>query len=259
MENLYVFHGVDHKCGTTMIAQSVAEMLAESDRKKTVLLLSLAGRRNADFVRESTDPIDCYKSRIDSGLDVTKKLLRKNKCGENLYFISGVDNELEERYYLPQTAERLLEGLERDFDIIIADAGSEIDNGLAIGGLQMAKKKYLVMTQNESALRRYEKNWLLYESLKLNFSGYIINKYSDDSPYDISYLSRRMGVEKEMLHRINLAGSGLQAEMDCRTLLGYREEKYIQDVEKIADRIGSETGFEHLKNQRKGKWKISFI
>ncbi len=259
MENLYVFHGVDHKCGTTMIAQSVAEMLADSDRKKSVLLLSLAGRRNADYVRESTDPIDCYKSRIDSGLDVNKKLLKRNKCKENLYFISGVENELEERYYLPQTAERLLEGLESDFDIIIADAGSEIDNGLAIGGLHMAKKRYLVLTQNESALRRYEKNWLLYESLKLNFSGYIVNKYSEDSPYDLSYLSRRMGIERELLHKINLAGCGLQAEMDSKTLLGYREEKYIQDVGRIADTIGGETGFERLKNQRKGKWKISFI
>lgn len=258
MENLFVFHGTDHKCGTTMVAQSVAEIIAEQRKNINVLMISLNGRKSNEYVSENIAPIDNYKLQIDSGIIIDKNIIAKNKHKDNLYMVGGIEKELEQRYYLPNTAAKLLEGMTPQFEIIIADTGSEIDNGLAIGGLSLSKLNMMVMTQNESAVCRYEKNREIFNQLKINFDAYLINKFCEDDPYSLSYFSQRLGIPGEKLKKIHMANCGRQAEMEYRTFVNYNEEQYIQDVIKISNIILQSCNMEEIKFQRKKKWK-SFI
>src|SRR5665647_1130568 len=52
MDKLFSFHGIDHKVGVTMIAQSVAELIANERKDLKILLITLNGRKNAGYVKK---------------------------------------------------------------------------------------------------------------------------------------------------------------------------------------------------------------
>ena len=98
MKNVYVFHGADRKVGVTMTAQSAAEWIAGAAPKADVLLLTMCGRQNVQYQKRPAPPIDQYRSRIESGVGISKKDIvamklryRKHRKGytdtvkENLY------------------------------------------------------------------------------------------------------------------------------------------------------------------------------
>jgi len=255
MNNLFVFHGADHKVGTTMLAQSVAEMIAGGNKNANVLLVSLNGRKSTEYVREDVWSIDHFRAQIESGMKIDRELLTISKGQPNLYLLAGIENELEERFYLPETALRLLEGLAEQFDLIVADTGSELDNGLALGGLAQAKKRFLVLSQNESSIKRYEKTSGLYGKLQITFDYYVINKYCLKDPYEVGYLTNRLDLQKCQLLKVEMMPYGKQAEMEYKTILEYGAGKYMEDILLISNQIVLEAGMEPIKLQRKNKWK----
>ena len=95
MDKLYAFHGADRKSGVTMIAQSIAEYIAEAAPASRILLLILNGRQNVQYLREDTAPIDNYKSRLESGVGISVSDIDKAEGFDNLFVISGVKKEEE--------------------------------------------------------------------------------------------------------------------------------------------------------------------
>ncbi|MBQ2747699.1 MAG: hypothetical protein IJF28_04430 [Firmicutes bacterium] len=255
IKNLIAFHGADRKVGVTMIAQSVAECIANYLKTEDVLLVTLNGRQNAQYLREEASPIDNYRAKLESGIMVSKSEIDRVKNMNNLYVISGVKKETEERLYHPETAKKLLLDASSQFSIIIADCGSELDNGLAIGGLMSAEKKFMVLSQNEATLRRYENMKKYYEGLTLDFDSLIINKYSERDPYSLGYLRKRLSCEPEKLYPVALASLGRQAEMEYRTIMNLNEEVFVKDIEKLSFSIIDFAGLGHKKDKRKPRWK----
>ena len=258
INNLFVFHGVDHKVGTTMIAQSVAEIIANENKSLKVLFISLNGRESTEYVREAPISIDSMKMHIDNKIINSAEFLRSCKHSENFYMLAGVSNEIEERYYYPDTSRYLLETVAPEFDIIITDSGNEIDNGLAIGALSISKEIFLVITQQESILRRYERLKGIYDELGINITTYVVNKYYDQDPYTLDYIADRMQIDKQCISRVESTGYSRQAEIDYKTLIEYKNDKYTRDVTEITNRILKKSGYAEIKRQRKNKWK-SFI
>ena len=172
--------------------------------------------------------------------------------------MAGISNELEARYYYPEMARYLLEEISPEFDLILADCGNELDNGLAIGALSAAEEIFLVATQQETGIRRFEKNKRIMENLGIAVSACIINKYYEQDPVGLSYLAGRMEIEKERLWKLNTAEYSRQAEMEYKTLLEYRNEAYTKDIVTVANYILRKNGFEEFAKQRKSRWK-SFI
>ncbi len=254
MDNLYVFHGTDRKVGVTMLAQSVAECAARLVRTEDILLVTLSGRRNAQYLKDDVTPIDSYRAKLESGIGILKCEIDRAKNLPNLYMISGIQNEREERMYMPEMARALLKDVCSQFRIVIADCGSELDNGLAVGGLISAKQVFMILSQNESTLRRFEHIKKLYSDLSINFDGVIVNKYSERDPYSSGYIRKRLGIDTAEFFKVNLASLGRHAEMEYRTILDMNDDEFIKDIEQITFKLLGNAGIESV-SKRKGRWK----
>jgi len=258
MDKLFSFHGMDHKVGVTMIAQSVAELIANERKDLKILLITLNGRKNAGYVKENIETIDNYRMQIDSKIIISKDFLGGTKRYENLHMLAGLIKESEERYYFPDSAAYLLEAVEDQFDIIISDTGSEIDNGLAVGGLLLSNNNYLILTQLESSLRRFEEQGERFSKANIIFEKYIVNKFEEKDPYTLQYIEKRLKLEKDMLMKVKNVDYGKQAEMEYRSLIEFRDDKYKSDIGMIANQILLKMGENEIDSRKKNKWK-SFI
>ena len=254
MSHIIVFHGIDHKAGCTMVSQSVAELIAKEKKELAVLFAALNGRRSAGYVKEKTATMDDYKIQLKSGIGVDKNTLSPTRKTENLYIVAGVEREEEVRYYLPDMAQTFIESLCKKFDLLIIDAGSEIDNGLAFGALKTKSLKYLIMEQCEGSLTRHEKMKEIYERLDIGFDRYVINKHFENDPLTVKYVSSRLNVENALFMCVSNAEGGRASEMEYRTLLETAEGKYRTDILKIANDIMAAANFESIKLKRKRAW-----
>lgn len=259
MNNVFAFHGIDHKVGVTMIAQSVAELIAANDKKREVMLISLSGRQNCEYIREEVKSIDDFKLQLDSRMIVSKDLRRDCRYKENMYILSGISNEQEERYYFPDKAKYLLEIISEEFDIVVVDTGSDLDNGLAFGGLEAADSNYLVLTQMESNLKRMEKAKKLFEQTGVEFKALIINKFYENDPHTLSFISERLGVDKECLIKVEGAGYDRQAEMERKTLMEFKSDGFTTDIRNIANLLLDNMGIPNITNEKRGKIWRNFI
>lgn len=240
-----------------MLTQSIAKLMADENPEIRILQISLNGREGAEYVRETPPCIDTLKISIDNKMINGSDFLRLCKQKENYYMLAGITNELEERFYYPETAEYLLKEIAPEFDLIFADSGNEIDNGLAIGALSLSENNFLILTQQETMMKRYERMRRIYNGLHINFPYFIVNKYNQDDPYDLNYIARRMEMENQAFYTVQSAGYARQAEIDYKTLLAYKNDKYARDILQIANDILDRSGFPEIK-KRKSKWK-SFI
>jgi MinD-like ATPase involved in chromosome partitioning or flagellar assembly len=259
MDNVFVFHGIDYKVGTTMIAQSTAEMIAKENKDIKVMLLFLNGRKSDEFIGEKVESIEAIKANIDNKMMGYSDVLRICLQRDNLYLLAGIEKFQNERYFFPETAIRILKEIRESFDIIIVDSGNNIDNGLSMGALQYTAHRFLVLTQQETMLRRYEQFRELYKSLQLDFPLIVINKHLQIDPYDLGYIAKRLEINKKSLFTVNQSNFARQAEIDGKTILHYSENGFEKDVRAIANWIRSSSGHSQvLKPQGRKKW-ISFI
>ncbi|MBF0980174.1 MAG: hypothetical protein HXK71_02450 [Clostridiales bacterium] len=259
MSNFYVFHGIDHKVGVTMVAQSIAEIIASYKKGMNVLFLALNGRLNAEYVKEEVHSIDDFKVELDSKIFTVTDFMRKCRQKDNFYMMAGVANEEEERLYFPSVVEYLLGELKDKFDVIIADTGSTLDNGLALGALLMADCNYLITTQQESALTRLEKQRDIFDKSDISFDAVVVNKFYEKDPHSLGYIRSRMGLDKERISKISMADYERQAEMNHCTLMEFNNSDYEKDILNVANEILLDIGGEGIRKRSRGlRWK-SFI
>ncbi|MDR1136321.1 MAG: hypothetical protein LBL49_09130 [Clostridiales Family XIII bacterium] len=255
MSDLYIFHGIDSKVGTTMISQSVAEVMAGVFTEKKVLFIALNGRESTDFIREDTEHIDTLKSRLESRMLAENELAAHCRNVRNLFVLGGLCNEEEERYYQPELAAHLIDVAANSFDIIVIDSGNRLDNGLAFGALRLEAHKYFIMTQQESVLARWEKRKSVYERLGVTPDGYILNSYIDKDIYPLEYIAKRLAMDKNKFYKIAFSYGGRRAEIERKTLMGGSGDAFSCDVVRLTERvIGAESGSMNPK-KRKRHWK----
>ena len=254
MSYIVVFHGIEHRVGCTMIAQSVAELIAKEKKELAVLFTALNGRKSTEYMKEDAVTIDEYKIQLKSGIGIDKNALNPNRKTDNLYAIAGIEREEEARYFLPDMVDVLVDSLEEKFDLIIIDAGSDIDNGLAFGALMMKTLKYLILEQSESSLKRYEKMKSLYEKLHINFDKYILNKYIENDPLTVKYISSRLAIDGERFITIEFSDKGRVSEIEYKTLLETANDKYKNNILIIANDIMKTMNLESISLKRKRSW-----
>lgn len=256
--DMFAFHGADSKVGCTMIAQCAAEVLADELSSEKILLISLNGDLGDNYMYGESISIAEFKMQLDSGVGVDLSRLRPRGKNSNLYFIAGIGDEPDERYYFPQTAESLLNAVCDSFRIIIADTGSRLDNGLAFGGLGISRANYLIFDQSESCLRRFERNRKMYENAGIFFDKYIINKFSNREPYTMRYISQRLKAENETVMKAEFSGHGRTADMEMKSLMEFEADKFVKDVQVLVNDMLKTAGLPLIGKKRKGHGKILF-
>ena len=125
IHNLICFLGVDHKVGTTMISQSTAELISFHYPNLKILFIATNERESTEYIREAPISIDAMKFHIDNKMIVGADFLKTCTHKGDFYMMSGISNELEARYYYPDTVRYFLEEIAPEFDIILAHCRSQ--------------------------------------------------------------------------------------------------------------------------------------
>lgn len=254
-KNVITFFGADSKVGTTMIAHSVAEALAKITDIK-IGLLFLNDRPSTYYIKKSEIcGLDDIKIKLFNNILHSEEIVEACIKEENdLYLLPGVDYIPEIRQYHPEHIRKLIDLASEKFNLIIIDAGSSIDSGLAIASLTSTNNKFLVTTQQDNARNNYQRiESQVFKKLNINENEFmlIINKYIK-SPY--------IYTEKQIANLFNLILAthvpymdlmGWQSEAENKTLLHYGNESYNNQIYKIAKLIVEQANIPYKTEKQK--------
>ena len=259
MGNVIAFHGSDRKSGVSMTALSVSEELGRMHPDKTVLYLCLNCRCSADYFEGEVWFIQDMNLQVISRTLTVDEIKTRCRYEDNLYVLRGIRNPVDGREFIPDCAEYVLNLVKDEFDFIVCDTGSDLDDGLAMGALQRNCVRYMIISQSESGIRAYEKMGWLYKELDLTFDRIIINRYFPTDPYDVTYIAERLYRTKDMFHVVRTAGYCRQAEMEHKSLLRYRNDNYRTDIHELAEYISIQAGYKDSLERKRRLWRIGSI
>ncbi len=247
MKHVIGFFGGDSQTGTTMIAQSLAEFLAEHGCK--VLLIFGSGNYGDTYLRsQSSNSIDDLKASIRSGKVDPEELMQSLQQKKSLWILPGVRNPLMAKYFPENTYEVLLAAVKTHFDYAIIDCGCDYQQGMTISALNTCDCRFFVVTQQAKSLGRYT---LYHRQIikPLEKDGrLIINKYIRDPALFLKAdILKLCGKDNALL--VPYIEYGWQAEMEGTTLMPYRG--FCKAIEQLAAEFEPE-----LKKER--KWKRNF-
>lgn len=250
-KNLIAFHGADYKVGTTMITQSTAQYIAKEKKNLKVLLLFLNGNSSTDYIKTKVNSIEDLKMRIDNQMLKYQDFLAACYQRENLWTLGGPTRFLEQRYYYPKFVESLLKVIQDQFDLIFIDAGNNLDDGLCIGSLKYSNHQVKILTQNEVTLNRNEQLKDVYKEINVQFNHHIINRYDELNPYDKRYISKLTGKDESSFSAIPYSEYEKQAEMDKRVLIEYKDDKFLEEIHRLANKILKFSELETIVDKKK--------
>lgn len=242
------FFGGDSQIGTTMLAQSFAEELAEKGLR--VLLIFGSGKAGDMYVNLSQDKsIDDLKASIRSGKVEREEFFQTLEHKKTLWMLPSVRNPFVAKYYPENTYEVLMESVEDYFDYVVFDGGSDVNLGLWISALNICQERYFVTTQQAKSVIRfklYQKQIL--EPLQVD-GMLIINKYmKDPALYLKSDILRILGRQEALL--VPYIEYGWQAEMEGKTLLEHKRfERALASLVEVYEPT--------MKKER--KWTRNFV
>ena len=237
MGRVIAFYGADHKCGTSMIAQCFAEYAASEYKDFNILLVHAEngdGELYSPCVHESLESIRPYLAEklIDS-----KSIMEKSRYKDNLFIIGGASKPGTSNLYHPDMAQYLLSALAGSFDLIICDSGSEIEHGMSLGAMFGADLLFVVLTQDEYCIRRFEWIKSLLEKINLKPAGAVINRFSPDEVNSKELIAMRMDIAEENVFCIRESKCGKNASQDGKSLMAYKDAKFRKDFVSAAKSI----------------------
>lgn len=253
-QNVFVFYGADSKVGTTNVAQSVAEKLAEN-ANVDILYMSLSGVPGVEYF-DSSFPmgLDDLKAKIASKV-LTQHELKESctRVAPNLAVLKGAISIPLRRHYLVEHIARLIDIAAKAFDVIVIDAGSGVDYGLIIGALNSTQNRFLVVTQQAATLKAYDAmNEQVLSKLLIGNWSCIVNKYVVDAslllPEQVAQTYKA-----PLVATLPFSDFGWQAEKESKCLLHYDSQGYVSAIEAIASLIFGNIGIEfHFGPTKKG-------
>lgn len=238
--NVIVFSGADSKVGTTMVAQSVAERIVSKTNLK-VFLGFFDGKPGTDYIEidEQINSLDAFKVKLANNVLRIQEFLDSCYKKENLYIIQGVTDLMERRFFQPEHIEYLIKLISKEFDVIILDAGSNIDLGypMTIACLNSTNYKYLVTTQQDNVLRHYDRvNTQILNKLKIENNMIIVNKYVDNPALNTAYRIAEL-YNCTLVSTIPYMNQSWQCESDRCSLMKFNDDEYIRGIDDIVKLI----------------------
>lgn len=234
MHKVIGFFGGDSQVGTTMLAQSFAEILGRRGRR--VLLILGSGKFGEGFFhQDDRHSLDDLKAAVRSGKVEKEDLLQSIEKIRHVFFLPSVRNPLTAKYFPENTYEVMLASVGEEFDYVVIDGGDDANQGLMISALNISDKCFFITTQQPKSLHRFlllQKNIL--EPLDIQ-GTLIVNKYLKEPALlmkkDILALC-----ERERLLTAPYVEYGWQAEMEGKTLLRFgRYEKAVKGLVKLVE------------------------
>ena len=247
MEHVIGFFGGDHQVGTTMIAWSFAERMAERGRR-VLLVFGSGGNDQGLMPAGNGNSIDVLKAALRSGSVEREDLLQCLERKRNLWILPGVGNTMAADQFLENTFQVLLEGVTEDFDDVVIDGGSDVRLGLTVSALHVCTDRFFVLTQQAKSLHRFL--WWRSQFLEpLRLEGkLILNRYKKDPALFLKKDIERLA-EDTVSAVIPWVEEGWQAEMERKSLL---------NAPRFARAIDGLVGLFVQDEKKEGRWKKRF-
>ncbi len=256
---IFTFFGADTKVGTTMISQCVCEKIAQINDR--VIYVSLSGQVGNDYTTANVgQSLDLLKTKLQT------KVLRKNELSDickrtegGYYFLPGPKNRLMLRHYHPEQISYLIEMLEDLFDVIIVDAGSNIELGMTISALNSTPNRFLVTTQQELAFQRFKDlEYQVLKKLSIDQFLLIVNKnISNPALNTPAQLAKKYGLSH--ISCLPFMEYGWQCEQEKMSLNHFSDDIFSKGVQNISKLIAVHLDLkieedEGVKSGVFGKW-----
>jgi len=245
--NIVCFFGAGPGAGTTMISQSLAQVLSDLIGR-SIIFLALDGSYGTNYfdIDSRSGGLAEIKDRLINNILSADEL--KNSCLKtgSLYVLAGENDISKVRHYHPEHIEKLTCLSSRTFDITIINAGSAI-TGMSIGALNSSKLKYLITTQSYKHFRNFEK---LVSQIFVNLGissddfSLVVNKYieSSDLEDEIS-LSKNYGMQLASVIPLLDYTTSLEAENNGKSLVSY-DQIFSDSIRQLAVFLCKELGIE---------------
>lgn len=228
MKNIKIFWGMDHKVGTTMLAQSYAEILAK--KGSSVLLLTLSENGGDDYFEASTASIDDLRSRLACNL-LTPDILKEQAVkAAGIYKINGHTNPQNPYGYTVEMGQNLIKSAVSAFDNVIIDCGTGLHSPLGIAALKYDGDNVFVMSQQESCMRSWDNLNKQMTGLSIVPQIVVVNKFIKGDHYNINYVAQRTGIPQSFIKTVVESEFGIQAEYERNTILYFGEKQFEKDV-----------------------------
>ncbi|HEY8402154.1 MAG TPA: hypothetical protein VIK89_12885 [Cytophagaceae bacterium] len=247
-KNIAVFLGTDSKVGTTMVTQCIAETIAKYSKAR-VALLFLNGQPSTDYIqdRDNVLGLDSIKVKVINKILSDSELIGAFiKLSDNLYALPGAKSILDVRYFSNDHIENLIQLTSKLFDVVLVDAGHKIFNGMTIGSVNSTPHKYLITTQQDSALRNFERTCSqVFSELDIDPKDFllIVNKFVHlPELYTSSQLANLY--KTSLIGTIDFVDYGWQAEKDQKSLLNYDITSLNKQILELSKIIASQMGVE---------------
>ena len=237
-DNIILFYGCDTQVGTTMMALSAAELLAEEGKK--VIYISAGPVPGNPFLENEP---------AGAAVDLWDRSPKEKEIRQLLTEQRGVDILQGVRSWINSgsTMKGLLKEICREcslfWDYVIVDGGSSGEVSMGQEALSFAGKIFLVLTQQEKSLQRWRmrRDWL--ESRMNVQPCYLVNKFMGSGTfYTERQLLKILQCGEEQLAAVPYLPYGWQAEYEHCTLLKHRI--FCRKLKRISEMIQEETAHE---------------
>ncbi len=226
-----VFFGADSKVGTTMLAQSTAEMIAGS---REVLFLALNASVISAFADTDIKRIDFFSPEIQSRMRIEKSKITRAGGKKNLFIIGGADDDFKHEEFALDMIDIMVENLRRDFSDIVIDAGSDLKNVLSYSGVMKADMRVLVFSQNGHCIDRMLHESAKWKLLNLGFDAVIVNKYKSLDVLDAYQAVRKLPFTPKEMVRVRYVDMAREAEAEGRTFADYGNKRFLNDLQSFS-------------------------
>jgi CO dehydrogenase nickel-insertion accessory protein CooC1 len=172
VKDIIAFIGAESKVGTSLISRTIAEKFAEQGY--SVLLINCSD--DYAYMQSTSSSIDEVRVQLLSNVLHFNEI--KQNCEyieENFLQIGGPKKYKDE--WQPQEMQLLISKLEPYFDYIFLDVGENLLEGAAVGGVTASTKRFIVLTQQESSIKKCQEKINIIKKIKCNIDALILNKF----------------------------------------------------------------------------------
>ncbi len=251
--NIYVFFGTDAKVGVTMLTSCISESLA--NQNIDVCYMHLDGKYGDEYIKDeehicSNYGLDDLHIKLQSKILTTDDIKRSCSISLNhLYHLHGNKDMLKKYDYTPDEVSDLIEECQKNFDVVIVDAGSDIHLGMTVSALLSTENRFLITTQQYLSQYRFNKLIDILTNLEIDFKNIIVNKY---------ILHDELSNYKDAFVKLPYLEFGWQCEKDGISLMKFSNNNYIKGIEVIAKYIMSTLYFRWNADKSMVKSKYKF-
>lgn len=256
-KNIVVFYGADSKVGTTQTAQGIAELIANNS-DANVFLAFLNGKPSTQYIntKGTNWGLDPIKGKLLNNIVSINELMDACIKVNKLTILPGANTITNNRHFHPKHIEFLLQIASKKFDLVIIDAGSNIEAGMTIGALNATTLRYLITTQQQSSFDNFAmvKEQILLGKLNIEDFMLVINKYIQDPNLNDAYtLAEKYNLPFTL--ELPFLSWGWQSENDRKSLLSYNDTQYTSQMNKLAKVICKQLNIQYnSKESYKVPW-----